>query len=911
MKRILLLITLSQFLVSVFARNEIETVEQVTTPVVITEDIDYVITSTTPFADEGSVNIQATEHGVLIFRNIKPSKVISSWLKYVTINGNKARNNSNCQVRMYAQGAIVFPYSTNFKPLTCFTEPNFEGNSIKNYGTSNTGGFMNSLTASTLLNKIRSFKLKRGYMVTFAVGTGGWGYSRCFIADQEDLEIANMPHVLDGKVSSYRVFQWYNAQKKGLASDTRVAANAAVNASWCYDWGQGNASLQPDVEWVCNHIYEDWPTAATCGGVTQTPHMKNNNEPRNGSDDKPQDLETILNNWQNLMRTGMRLCTPSSWDGSDYWNGTGFIKDFLDEIDARGWRCDVVDAHCYWNEENFGYLQSRWWPNMKRPIWISEWIWGSSWGGNGCWGSGVNDNAILETTKRILNNLNSMGAVERYAYWNSESKGHIYENNKLTTLGEYYAEMESGLGYDKAYEFVPTVVIKKPNTPTGKYNQTTKKYTLTWTDPNGDMVDSIIVEAKLPNETTWKRRGSVNPKDKTSSADVSYTYADEIPGSGIYLYRIVAYYENTKYTSEELIFPLLESESVGLVQYGTLQVPNSDAQQITFSTPYDSNKQPYVVVGMGSHKNISNGITNQLTAVTSSNFSFRFLPWQYDTPVSFSNIESASYLVLPRDTILNLSPDMTIISATAGSVGGDEVEVTFPQPFPDGVTPVVIAQQMANSSTPVTVRVYDVSSTGFRVKLTRQEKLTTTFTAQTVNYFACSPGQASLGKGKMLTVGLNTERRVGGSARQDVAFVNTTGDTLHFQSPYIIAAAQTDYYPEKVSVFRQNNTLDDERGFVWGINVRRQIDPTATSTVTNRANTNGDYIGYFIISDDPEATGDEPPVIVPTGIEGIRMDQSITNNAVFDLSGRHVSSSSQSELKKGIYIKRGRKVVKP
>ena len=52
---------------------------------------------------------------------------------------------------------------------------------------------MKSLTSATLLNAIRSFKLKRGYMVTFALGKSGWGYSRCFIADKEDLEVPAMP----------------------------------------------------------------------------------------------------------------------------------------------------------------------------------------------------------------------------------------------------------------------------------------------------------------------------------------------------------------------------------------------------------------------------------------------------------------------------------------------------------------------------------------------------------------------------------------------------------------------------------------------------------------------------------------------------------------------------------------------
>jgi hypothetical protein len=92
--------------------------------------------------------------------------------------------------------------------------------------------------------------------------------------------------------------------------------------------------MNPDVECVANHLYEDYPSSSACGKATWTCHMKTNNEPRNGSDDNPQSLNTILANWQNLMRTGMRLCSPSSWDGSDYTDGSGFIKQFLDSIDA-------------------------------------------------------------------------------------------------------------------------------------------------------------------------------------------------------------------------------------------------------------------------------------------------------------------------------------------------------------------------------------------------------------------------------------------------------------------------------------------------------------------------------------------------------------------------------------------------
>ena len=82
---------------------------QVSTAVTLTEDIDYLITGTTPFKDEGLVNIANTKHAVLIFTQVKPSVVISKWLTKVQINGKRAVNNGNCQVKLYGRGCIVMP----------------------------------------------------------------------------------------------------------------------------------------------------------------------------------------------------------------------------------------------------------------------------------------------------------------------------------------------------------------------------------------------------------------------------------------------------------------------------------------------------------------------------------------------------------------------------------------------------------------------------------------------------------------------------------------------------------------------------------------------------------------------------------------------------------------------------------
>ena len=93
------------------AANTITKVTQVSTEVTLNTDVDYVITGSTPFTSNGKVNITNTEHAVLIIQGVRPSIVISNHLRgHVYINGAQAVNGQNCQVKMYAQGAIIMPY---------------------------------------------------------------------------------------------------------------------------------------------------------------------------------------------------------------------------------------------------------------------------------------------------------------------------------------------------------------------------------------------------------------------------------------------------------------------------------------------------------------------------------------------------------------------------------------------------------------------------------------------------------------------------------------------------------------------------------------------------------------------------------------------------------------------------------
>ena len=522
--------------------NAKQTVSQVTSAVEITADWDYTITSAQPFGSEGVVNIVNTDHAVVILTKVKPSAGIKLLESHVKINGQKAVDGTNCQVKMYNKGCIIMPYASDFKPLTCFSDTDFSGTSYNGYTMGSNGGYMKTLTDTELKNNFKSFKLKRGYMVAFATGTAGWGYSRCFIADTEDLEM-NLPAVLSGKVSSYRLFKWQNFGKTGIANDTRAEVCDALNVQGCYTYDTGGNGRLPDVEWLPHKIHPVWPGVAACGDTEYACTMKTDNEPANPDDDEPASVEQVLGYWEDAMRTGLRLCSPSSWDGNMNWQ-----KTFFEAIDARGWRCDLYDLHCYWTDFNGLYSHYN---TYKRPLLISEWMWGHSWsGGAGAFGSGVTEQQIINNTSNILNTLNNAAYVERYFYWNSESKANVYKNGSLTSLGRTYAATDGGLGYNKSYEFVPKVVVKKPYSLAGTVSG--NDISLTWKDSNGDMMDEICVQYKSPSASTWTTLATIDRKDKTGRSDQSYSYTGTLDNAEDYEWRIQDTFESETHVSNTL-----------------------------------------------------------------------------------------------------------------------------------------------------------------------------------------------------------------------------------------------------------------------------------------------------------------------------------------------------------------------
>ena len=836
------------------AVNSPNTTYQVTSAITLDEAVDLHIAGATPFATAGSVDI-VNPDAVVIIDMIKPSLVLSRFMSHIYINGEPAKNNENCQVRMYNTGAIIYPYGKDFKPLTVYSEKNFQGTAVNDFGLENTNGYMNTLTDAKLNNAIRSFKLKRGYMVTFSIGKQGRGYSRCFIADHEDLEFATLPAVLDKHITSYRVFKWNNAQKKGLASDTGAEGNQVLNSSWCYDWGPGQ-DRGVDTETVPHKIHKSWPAVADCGRVTYSPHMKTDNEPGNSADDQPGTVAEVLAYWEDAMATGMRLCSPSSHDGSLNW-----LRDFMKEIDARGWRCDILDMHCYWPSGSFPGLQN-WYNDYKRPIWISEFVWGASWNNNGVFGDSDRSFSLAAQQRNydgmrpILESLNSMACVERYAYWNSEADcSKIYKyGTGLSLLGEFYAEMNSGLGYRENLQYVPKVVYKSPSDLTVNFMASKKVAALKWQHPNGELSDSVVLERQIVGVDN----GFVPVKVLYDVENSTLTVNDTLLGKSGAIYYRVKNYDSDRRTrmTNEVMVSIPSATGNDFIKYGTLAILDLDPITVEFNTPYEV--EPAVFTGLYSNKNSAAIPTSLVTNIEKGSFGYQLFPLQHqDDEAKFTEVETVPFMAMPIGN--HKFGDMDIEIGTA-SVANDTIEVKFTKPFPKGITPVVLAELNPTITTePYFVRVWNATNEGFKVVAFHEEGAALQIaTPQALTYAAFTPGSECIDEeeGLYLSAGL-CEEKVYGIGAKNLYFVDrdydeegavTKADTIMLESPMVFTSVNSMNYTGG-TVLRQtslyNETIDGTT-YVEYMKVRRIVDESKTG-IKNNSST-ADTYGWVALS---------------------------------------------------------------
>ena len=309
--------------------------------------VDIHITSNdNPIFGSSSVNL-GSDRTWLIFDNIIPSQVISTYLKYVTINGDAAKNGTNCRVAIYLNGAAVIPL-----PEVAMTCDGTEGEFTLAVGNHK------DLSEVEQSNTMTSFTLRRGYMATLACGTNGSWYSRVFVADHAD-QVVTLPNALTKRVTSVNIKPWQYLSKKGWGNTSGSIGGPGLRATWFWSWSAGYSSTT-DMEYVpCRqHVY--WPNADEVNSKTATAAISINEpdhpEQHTQHETKPctcpvdKDSKKIIE-WttyglsEDFQAGGGRIGSPQPQNNADFSYLTQFFK-YVDENNNHS-RCDIAVSHSY------------------------------------------------------------------------------------------------------------------------------------------------------------------------------------------------------------------------------------------------------------------------------------------------------------------------------------------------------------------------------------------------------------------------------------------------------------------------------------------------------------------------------------------------------------------------------------
>jgi hypothetical protein len=455
---------------------------------------------TTPITANGTVNF-TTDSGWLILDGILPSAAIASHLSYITVNGQPAVNKVNIRVTNYLRGCIIMPHAPSFSALTLYKDTGFAGEEMKcipykYYKIADLGSFDNTVS---------SFKLKKGYMATFAQNENGTGYSKVFIAEKADIEISTLQIGLNDKVSFVRVFPWRYSDKKGFASglpdfNRSVTPVKLTKSGWFYHWGTTSDEDLTDVEFVPTR----WNAKSLTDSrwkeildINYSSHLLGFNEP-DGDTQANMTLDEMLLYWPKMLESGMRLGSPAM--ASDL----NLLYSFIDKCDELNYRVDFVAMHDYGGgtAQQFYNKCKAIHDRTGRPIWIKEFNWG------GTWTTGTPTYPqISARIAEIIDRYDTEGIIERYSIFNFDEIVNNFggvqnraifvtpaiPNYTFTPLGEVYRDNVSPMAFNALEEInIPLKLVAPQNLVITNSNGTTNK--LEWDNFNFADIGTIFIE---------------------------------------------------------------------------------------------------------------------------------------------------------------------------------------------------------------------------------------------------------------------------------------------------------------------------------------------------------------------------------------------------------------------------------
>lgn len=846
--------------------NTVQSVTQVSNAIALYNAVDFHITSgDTPFATTGSVDI-THDDAVLIFDHVKPSVVKSTYLPNIYINGASAQHDVNCRVAIHINGAAVYPHpNSTFEPLTVYTKKNYQGESNSKYYI-----YTKYNSLGDFDNCINSFKLKRGYMVTFATSSSGLGYSRVWIAQDADVEVPELSLYLRDKISFIRVFAWNNVSKRGSASGG-TGQYDALNATWFYDWSAGDYNYS-DYEYVPMRHHIGWPSFETIANNRYSNTVLGNNEPDNTGDERqnPAPYSQVIDAWEDIYKSGFRVGSPAMASNVDGW-----LVPFMRLCEERNYRIDFIAFHKYSYVSGSSYSSSvnNLYNKFHRPVWLTEYNYGANWTKETTWpdsnrgNTEANQEHFKQGLQSIQPALEGNSHLERYSIYTwVQGCRSVYSGGKATIGGEYYASYDSKSAYTGNDEVIPGWHYWAPTDLTISYSRVTQKASFAWQCRNYEQTDSCFLERLDPDATEWKKIARITNLENRS---LTYEYDDMKGLSGYFTYRIHNYdNDGNQRFSGTASFTIGAAEGNDVLQYGESTIASLDAITTTFSTTY--NEAPAVFMSIPTNANADCGLSHVISSVSKDRFTFSPLTWQTVGDKTISKNETIGFMALPYGEYED--GDRRLEVGTA-KVTSEECEITFDKPFPDGEIPVVVTDLRPTiRNYPMMVIISDVTNTGFKCRLIYEQGYGIAIAAnQTLNFMACSKGEIYMGDGKVVNAGVSSTKLYGRSY-QKVAFEDVEGNKLRFLNPIIFGNLQ-DNVIDCGSLLRRQSDIteldDDGLRYVTGSRIRRQIDASNTDVDGNN-NSTAEAFGWIVLSDDTdeERTVDiRQPKVVAIGDE--------------------------------------------
>ena len=326
------------------------------------------ITGTEDLFNGTILNLTAGNSWIYI-DHIKPSVIINNYLKHFSVDGDAAVADENLRIDRYLEGTVLMSHASDYTAFKVYKGTNQTGEML-GLGNTNLVTDNKPHTLGTFDDAIKSFTLKKGWMATLAQNADGTGYSRVFIADEEDLIVNELPASLIDKVSFVKVFKWSWPRKKGWCGGDAYGAVKKIDGDWFYAWNAGKSSSQ-DVEYAPMRHNASWPGYGQITKKKNVNHVLGFNEPTH-KDQANMTLEQMINQWPELLKTGFRLGSPAPAD-----DGINRLYNFMDACEELNFRVDFIAMHYYLGgttpKQMYNRLKAIHNRCGKRPIWITEW----------------------------------------------------------------------------------------------------------------------------------------------------------------------------------------------------------------------------------------------------------------------------------------------------------------------------------------------------------------------------------------------------------------------------------------------------------------------------------------------------------------------------------------------------------